>query len=328
MALRVASRSGRSVPLTEAPAVMGPIHDQELYFEGDLVILALGPQPTLFRVLRTTLTTYSTVFSDMFSLPSGSDEIDSTAEGRTDENPIYLPDDPKTFRTMLGLYHGGIAKREPPTPDFNTAVEVLRLSTKYEFQHAREWALKHLRTTWSRTSSTWLDYLCNPTAELTRDALTLLDAARSTNAPEFIPVVFCFLCMLDDLRGISSGNTTLSRDDLLKLWLGSQYLLEAWGVRCYRSVDRPVASGWGNHLGTVPSHKWNELVRSTETIGSLCSAMGFFTSSEGEEREMTLGPFSNRGFSRFKFYLAQDCISLKIEAPRSEIDREVEVKYQ
>ncbi|KDQ08592.1 hypothetical protein BOTBODRAFT_48083 [Botryobasidium botryosum FD-172 SS1] len=265
---------------TKAPT--GPIRDQELYFEGDLVILALGPQPTLFRVLRITLATYSTVFNDMFSLPSDPDGVDGAVEGRTDQNPIYLPDDPDIFRTMLNLYYGGIAKPPPPTPDFNTAVGVLRLSSKYDFEHAREWALKFLRITWSRSSPTWLDYLCSPTAELTRDALTLLGAARSTNAPEFIPLVFCFLCMLDDLHGIGSDSMTLSQDDFSKLWLGSRYLLKAWGIRCYNNSVRPVAAAWGKPVEVNPSHKWNEFVKSAQTIDSLCSAMGFLPAVKAE----------------------------------------------
>jgi len=154
------------------------------------------------------------------------------------------------------------------------------VSSKYEFHHAREWALKYLRLTWSRTSPTWLDYLSNPTSELARDALNLLEAARSTRSPEFVPVVFCFLCMFDDLRGVTSGNTTLSYDDILKLWLGSRCLLKSWGAWCYKKAEyQGTASGWGS-VREVPAHKWNEFVRSTETVGSVITAMGFVPTVE------------------------------------------------
>jgi len=176
-------------------------------------------------------------------------------EGRTDENPIRLPDDPIAFATILGLYYQSISNPVPPTPNFDLAVGVLRVSTKYEFQHAREWALKHLRDTWDRSSPKWQAFLSNPTPELAQDAIRLIDVARETKADEFVSVAFYFLCVVDDLDWVTSGNTSFSPADLSILWKGSRCLLKTWG--------------------RAMGPEWNTFLRSEGTINLVMLAMGF-----------------------------------------------------
>lgn len=81
-----------------------PQHYPHRYFEGDHVILSIGPEPRLFRIQRVVLVRFSETFRDMFSLPSA--EGSKTVEGTSDDNPIQLPDDPDHFAGVLSVYYG------------------------------------------------------------------------------------------------------------------------------------------------------------------------------------------------------------------------------
>ena len=73
------------------------------YFEGDHIVLSLGPARALFRIQRTILVTQSETFRDMFRLPRPKV---GDAEGMSDDNPIHLPDDPEHFAGVLSVYYG------------------------------------------------------------------------------------------------------------------------------------------------------------------------------------------------------------------------------
>ncbi|KDQ08590.1 hypothetical protein BOTBODRAFT_561708 [Botryobasidium botryosum FD-172 SS1] len=227
----------------------GPVRDSEFYFEGGLVVLALGPRPTLFRILRSILKTNSKIFRDMFDLPPA-----DNMEGGTDENPIHLPDDPAAFAVILRHFHPATSYSYP-MPEFDLVLEVLRVATKYEFERARNWARRQLRHTWGRSSPKRLGFLSAPTRELTQNAIKLTEVARVTRSGDFIPLALYFLCAVDDMDWMIAGDTTLSQADTSMLWKGSRCLLRAWG-----RAERP---------------EWSVFLRSDETTNEVLLSMGF-----------------------------------------------------
>ncbi|KDQ08594.1 hypothetical protein BOTBODRAFT_69659 [Botryobasidium botryosum FD-172 SS1] len=227
-----------------------PVHHESLYFEGDLVILALGTPPILLRILRTTLRAHSEVFRDMFSLPANAQ---NGAEGTTDNNPISLPDDPDAFIYTLKLYHHTILEPPLPPPDFATAVGVFRVSSKYQFHNARDWALKALRSMWSPESPRWLSLLAGSTPGPIEDALKLIEAARETGSTEFLAPAFYLLCVFSDDSCALMGSTILSHSDVLSLLKGSQFLTKAWAVRY---LDECLSSARSHYLKPHSVYGW------------------------------------------------------------------------
>lgn len=88
-----------------SPQSNGPVRHRHCYFDGDHVVLALGPgpQPSLFRIQRTILTYNSMDFYEMFEGP-----FESAIPGSSDDNPVRLPDDPTLFAGVLSVYYGDV----------------------------------------------------------------------------------------------------------------------------------------------------------------------------------------------------------------------------
>jgi len=214
----------------------GPLRHQELYIEGDFVVLALGPRPILLRVPRSTLTTHSEIFRDMFSLPESNDGVGT--EGTTDQNPISLPDDPEAFIFVLKLYHHSILRPPITLPNFTTVVGALRVSSKYQFTEAQEWGREFLRNSWSLTSTSWQGHLSLPRPThsssvrdaLAQNALELIGVSRETGIDEFLPAAFYYLCIFGDVECAPTSNAVLSHRDLFALLKGARTLIRSWGV--------------------------------------------------------------------------------------------------
>jgi len=260
----------------------GPSRHEELYFEGDPVVLALGTQPILLRVFRSTLSSHSDVFRDMFSLPSNA-EIG--AEGTTDENPIFLPDDPEAFVYVLKLYHYSVVKPSITPPDFATAIGALRVASKYQFQDAQKWCIEFFQNSWSLKSSIWLSYLSNPTPKLAQDALDLIGVSRETGLTEFLSPSFYFLCVFGKIDCTPSNCTILSHCDLSALLKGSRRLAQRWGTWCYNECGQNRGKEI-NYKGILyyPERQlldeaslWKLLVEDEGVIGDVISAMGLRT---------------------------------------------------
>ncbi|KDQ08588.1 hypothetical protein BOTBODRAFT_37743 [Botryobasidium botryosum FD-172 SS1] len=226
-------------PLAEAvQADEGPLRHPELYIAGDFVVLALGPRPILLRVSRAMLTTHSEIFRDMFGLPKSNDGTAGTVEGTTDENPIFLPDDPDAFIYVLKLYHHNMLKPPIQPPSFATALGVLRVSSKYQFQETLKWGRDFLRETWSLKSLIWQGYLNQPRPPpnspacdaQTQNALELIRVSRETGIKEFISPAFYYLCVSGGAGCASSSSTILSHHDLFALLEGARTLTRSWGT--------------------------------------------------------------------------------------------------
>ncbi|KDQ13152.1 hypothetical protein BOTBODRAFT_33765 [Botryobasidium botryosum FD-172 SS1] len=212
----------------------GPLRHEELYFDGEHITLALGPRPTLFRVLRSLLVTQSDAFRDMLGIPQPGDE---TPEGSSDTNPVHLPDDPDDFACLLKFYYQHFLvtslSKKPPCA---FVLSVWRVSSKYLFHKASEWALEHLRDEWLE-----IPHKTPATGQTTRDALLLILTSRSVGSTEFLPSAFYHLCALQpddwDTSFVSEGCQGLARSDLVLLAKGSRAWTLAWGVWCMKRRD-------------------------------------------------------------------------------------------
>ncbi|KII84559.1 hypothetical protein PLICRDRAFT_179379 [Plicaturopsis crispa FD-325 SS-3] len=125
-------------PQTDAPP---PTRHAEFYFdvEGTDVFLV---QNTLFRVHRPLLVMKSTVFENMFALPTathkdGDDSLIDDVEGRTDAKPIHLPQ--VMERDFSFLLAGFIYARwlQPPQA-VEDYIGALKLATMWEMHDARQ----------------------------------------------------------------------------------------------------------------------------------------------------------------------------------------------
>ncbi|KAH9888394.1 hypothetical protein C8Q73DRAFT_655580 [Cubamyces lactineus] len=119
-----------------------PIPHPDYYFEdGNLTILV---ENTLFRLFRSTFTRHSSVFKDLFSLPTSQNGM--PVEGCDDDNPLQFSGISATdFERLLWVLY-------PPsyeTPKAQAVDEwrsILSLATRWEFTDVRALAIRSLQT--------------------------------------------------------------------------------------------------------------------------------------------------------------------------------------
>ncbi|KAI0644967.1 hypothetical protein C8Q79DRAFT_912026 [Trametes meyenii] len=127
---------------TEGEVPPFPVPHPDFYFEdGNLVILV---ENTLFKVFRSTFTRHSSVFKDLFSLPTCPNGM--PAEGHDDDNPLHFSGISATdFERLLWvLYPPSYAAHKPKTVDEWRSI--LSLATRWEFASIRTLAIHELRT--------------------------------------------------------------------------------------------------------------------------------------------------------------------------------------
>jgi len=170
-------------------------------------------------------------------------------------------------------YHNFVGTPLPEKPAFDFIMGVLRISSKYYFHRASEWALGILRADWARTSPTWLGYLSNqtPPSDLTQNALKLILASRITGSTEFLPAAFYLLCVFDNWYTETPGGLALTRDDFIILLKGSRCLIHSWGCSRAQRQKRDDNS----YPSYVSPQWWREFIGNNDTIATVLKAMGF-----------------------------------------------------
>ncbi|GJJ08408.1 hypothetical protein Clacol_002624 [Clathrus columnatus] len=110
------------------------------YFDNDQVIFLV--EDTLFNVHRSLLMRHSTVFKDMFEMPSGPVSGESV-EGSNDENPVRLENVRAVdFERLLSiLYPSVIGKYSATLPEW---ISILQLATRWLFDDIRTLAITEL----------------------------------------------------------------------------------------------------------------------------------------------------------------------------------------
>ncbi|KAI0330433.1 hypothetical protein GY45DRAFT_754913 [Cubamyces sp. BRFM 1775] len=132
--------SGLSETKRETPSF--PVPHPDYYFEdGNLTILV---ENTLFKLFRSTFTRHSSVFKDLFSLPTS--QSGTPVEGCDDDNPLQFSGISTTdFERLIWVLY-------PPSyesPKAQTVDEwrsVLSLATRWEFTGVRALAIRSLQS--------------------------------------------------------------------------------------------------------------------------------------------------------------------------------------
>ncbi|KAF9478139.1 hypothetical protein BDN70DRAFT_860714 [Pholiota conissans] len=124
------------------------LKDDEYWLKGDMMVFKAGN--ILFRVPTYLLSKNSEFFAAMFELPQGQNNRGSNEEGKSEENPIILPETITTedFRNFLrAIYPQTIHKTIiSGLVDKSELLSILKLSTMWEFLDYRAEAIKQLRT--------------------------------------------------------------------------------------------------------------------------------------------------------------------------------------
>ncbi|KDQ07642.1 hypothetical protein BOTBODRAFT_38628 [Botryobasidium botryosum FD-172 SS1] len=269
------------------------------YFEGDHVVLSLGPKPSLFRVQRAILAKYSATFQDMFTLPP---PVDKAAEGSSDDNPIRLPDDPEHFAGVLRVYYGAILMPHPPILTVEYITGVLRVASKYDFALAVEWAWSNIRASWSWMVKPWLDALGTPSQCFLKEAIMLINMCHELHDHAYLGPAFYLLCVDEKWYGEKLVYGGLRPDDMLLLLKGSRSLYRLWAEKCQASPAQPSPAAapappapalpapprlFGQPPPfTIPAPTlfrpppapsaaiWDTFIRETSTMVTVCTAMG------------------------------------------------------
>ncbi|KZT73942.1 hypothetical protein DAEQUDRAFT_661722 [Daedalea quercina L-15889] len=120
-----------------------PVHDEKYYDEGADCVVRV--ENTLFRVHRFLLARDSSVFQDMFTLPTGEEKDDATYEGFSDEQPIRLySESVENFRIFLSVLYAlpdELHAYRTATADISRLLTIASLTNKYHFLSTAWWAV-------------------------------------------------------------------------------------------------------------------------------------------------------------------------------------------
>jgi len=169
------------------PCADGPLlarHPTFWYEDGSVI---LNVETTSFRVHRSILCSYSTVFSDMFSLPHSSEEVQ-------DDCPVVdLPDQVDDFVCLMQMLYQPFAIPVNPArrecTDLTFICRVLRLSTKYIMCVIRQWAIQQMERYFATSLPAYRDPSKRERLKC-KDLVRVINVARETGVPWVLPVAF------------------------------------------------------------------------------------------------------------------------------------------
>ncbi|KAF8189180.1 hypothetical protein K438DRAFT_1722310 [Mycena galopus ATCC 62051] len=158
-----------------------PGRHKRYYFEEDIMaIFLVGDQR--FRVHRYHLRKESEVFNWMFACPPGADNPD----GCSDERAIPLPGvTPAEFEALLDFFYEEKFQRNAAST--REWINLLAISTRYDFQRIRERAidaLEHNR------------YGCGPKGEV--DPIEQIGLAEKHDIPRWLRIAYVKICERSD----------------------------------------------------------------------------------------------------------------------------------
>ncbi|KAG9030105.1 hypothetical protein FS837_003355 [Tulasnella sp. UAMH 9824] len=158
-------------------------HEKHYFEDGNIIFIA--KPNTIFRLYRGLLARHSEVMANMFRVASDQ----GTSQTAMDGVPaVRLDDEAEDWSHLLDfLLTPNVPPYPPPSPDFESLISVLKISSKYMFDSIRESAVWHLRAT---LPSTLDDFIENPGLTMYFDtkAAQVVSAAREYDLPEFLPL--------------------------------------------------------------------------------------------------------------------------------------------
>ncbi|KAH7922344.1 hypothetical protein BV22DRAFT_1037567 [Leucogyrophana mollusca] len=213
-------------PTVEDPRLC--IRWEGLWFADGNVILHVAN--TIFRVHRSILSTHSSVFDEMFSIPPP-----ENAETFADCPIVHLTDTRAQVRHLLMTLYYPFHFHDY-ADSYAFLDDILRASTKYNIDNLRKNAIAKLLPSFPNTLAGFDSIVRSPTRlrESKRRAMAVINLARSTGCLEMLPSAFYFCSRLPVhtiLRG--NGVTTICTDDAAKCIIGREKLLKKWDKRTH-----------------------------------------------------------------------------------------------
>ena len=181
----------------------------DLWFDDGSIILHV--ETTLFRVHRSTLSTHSEVFADMFRIPQPPDH--DIIEGCS---VVHLPDSANDFIYLLKALYDPLyvettffskpnkdfvryfsgTQADPPIP-FDAIAGILRLSNKYDIPPIRRRCIHELRRHFPCTLAAFDATILNAPPLSTLMPTKAIILARECNALDILPCAFYLLCQAE-----------------------------------------------------------------------------------------------------------------------------------
>ncbi|KAG7442134.1 uncharacterized protein BT62DRAFT_1079649 [Guyanagaster necrorhizus] len=208
------------------------ISDAFWFEDGNIVLIAAN---VAFKVHRGQLSRHSEVFEDMFQLPQPPAGADLMYDGTPFVN---LHDSAQDFAYFLGALYDGLYFVETSASDFACISAVLRLSTKYLFEHLRVQCMARLTQDWPTTLAGWDRREQQATDEneryLPRERIChpihIISLSIELGLTEFLPSAFYDLCRYGPSKIVAgcpslydtSSVVTLSTDLLRRILRGRE----------------------------------------------------------------------------------------------------------
>ncbi|KIO19334.1 hypothetical protein M407DRAFT_31040 [Tulasnella calospora MUT 4182] len=194
-------------------------HEKHYYEDGNIIFIA--KPKTIFRLYRGLLARHSEVMAGMFRVASDQ----GTSQTTIDDVPaVKLDDEAEDWSHLLDfLLTPNVPPYPPPSPDFESLISVLKISSKYMFDTIRDSAVWHLRATLPKTLE---DFIENPGLTMYFDtkAAQVVSVAREYDLPEFLPLalyaITTYAWRPTDVEAAQRVYCALPPDDLARTVVG------------------------------------------------------------------------------------------------------------
>ncbi|KLO07721.1 hypothetical protein SCHPADRAFT_1001428 [Schizopora paradoxa] len=234
---RARSNSGSTIgvhedePLDEQPSKPQPKPHEKLWYDDASIVLATDVH--LYRVHKSMLANYSTVFKDMLEI--GTDGGDGGDGGRVDPDRYDgLPlvrmagdSDEAVSHLLMTLYDRDFYNTHEPTK-FSVITSLLFMSTKYDIPSIRAQVIKHLQRYYPVHASE--RFKASDVNLFDEDApddydFRLLAVAQQCNVRRLLPMLY-YECASSSLPSIFKSSDNLDKETLQKILIGREKLLK------------------------------------------------------------------------------------------------------
>ncbi|KAM5539625.1 hypothetical protein V8D89_006734 [Ganoderma adspersum] len=214
---------------TDAPSDLDNVQRHEDFWFDDGSIVLVARRKTGFRVYRALLAAQSTVFSDMLTSSSPSD--DEMIEGCPVVHLSDAPEDVAHFLRVLLPKSQRLLYSPNATFCFHQISAVIRLAHKYHVQDVLDQAVESLQQYFTSDFGTWTSGGGGVVRLHSRHAIGVVNLARLVDRPSLLPIAFykCALLGGDAVNGYRREDKTveyLRRRDLKRCIDGRNELAE------------------------------------------------------------------------------------------------------
>ncbi|KLO06257.1 hypothetical protein SCHPADRAFT_946238 [Schizopora paradoxa] len=288
--------------LDEQVGLKQPKPHEKLWYDDGSIVLATDVH--LYRVHKSILAQYSTVFKDMLDIPTGdgsrADEGGIVSAERWDGLPLVRmagDSDEDVYHLLMALYNREYHQITKPT-SLPIILALLNLSTKYDIPVIRREVIQHLAIYYPSESEKWVNVhetpLFGEIYDTPKDAnFQLLISARRCNAGPILPMLF-YSCAIESLDTIFNHLHQLDATDLKRIISGRELLLTTWiplfGTRVLRPQQRCKSAACSDARIRMFAH-WVESCESESRKFPLAACCGGLRGIGNEEEYKKLCTF-------------------------------------